>query len=119
MSNSQRVVWGEGMLLTPQHFQQSERYREALQRERGRVQSPLLWGIREFAIEPESLAGGELRVTRCVGILPDGSMFDAPLRAGTRVSQRSDSPGYGARLSPPPRSYTSPGTWSLPDEEAA
>lgn len=83
MSNTRRVLWGEGMLLTPQHFQQSDRHREALDLDRSRTFHPLDWGIRGIAIDPEALHGGELRLLSCTGALPDGALFDVPTRDRT------------------------------------
>ena len=45
MSGEHKVVWSEGMFLRPQHFQQQERYLEALVRRRTVAVLELGWGF--------------------------------------------------------------------------
>ncbi|MBM7063372.1 type VI secretion system baseplate subunit TssK [Pseudomonas sp. UL073] len=79
-----KVVWQEGMLLRPQHFQQHDRYVE--HQLCARVHSLLrhAWGFAELQLDRPCLALGKLLVNRASGLLPDGTLFtigagDAPL----------------------------------------
>ncbi|MDG4584969.1 MAG: type VI secretion system baseplate subunit TssK, partial [Candidatus Competibacter sp.] len=45
MSWYSKVVWSEGMFLRPQHFQQQDRYLEALVRQSCRHLRPYDWGV--------------------------------------------------------------------------
>lgn len=78
MSWNNRVVWSEGMFLRPQHFQQHDRYLEALVEGRCR---PLLaggWGFSELQIDEALLAQGKLAILSAKGLLPDGTPFNIP-----------------------------------------
>lgn len=66
------VLWYEGMLLAPHHFQQAWRRSEALQGY-GLAQAGLFpWGIRRLSIDRAMLAAGSVRILVLEGILPDG-----------------------------------------------
>ncbi|MGH7074701.1 MAG: type VI secretion system baseplate subunit TssK [Stellaceae bacterium] len=73
-----KVVWSQGMFLRPQHFQQQDRYIEALVQ--GRVDGIRghAWGVAEIEINRELLAIGQFGLTRCRGVLPDGTPFNIP-----------------------------------------
>ena len=51
MTWSNRVVWLEGMFLRAQHFQQQDRWLEALVRDRTAALRPHGWGLTEGAIK--------------------------------------------------------------------
>ncbi len=72
MKPTQRVVWSEGMLVAPQHMQQQDLYHERLLDERIAALSPYRWGVVAAEIDPGALGSGQLRVTKFVGVLPDG-----------------------------------------------
>ena len=72
MKPPQRVVWSEGMLVSPQHLQQQDLYHERLLDERIAALAPYRWGVVSAEIDPGALGTDQLRVTRFVGILPDG-----------------------------------------------
>ena len=72
MKPPQRVVWSEGMLVSPQHLQQQDLYHERLLDERIAAVSPYRWGVVSVEIDPGALGSDQLRVTRFVGVLPDG-----------------------------------------------
>ncbi|MFN3241476.1 MAG: type VI secretion system baseplate subunit TssK [Planctomycetota bacterium] len=80
MSNQHRVIWDEGMMLAPQHFQQWERWIEGELHGRGKADSTYGWGFTGLTLDPGALAGGQLAVTWCAGILPDGTSFSSPDR---------------------------------------
>ena len=78
MEQQLKVLWTEGMFLTPHHFQQWDRYYEHLLQQRLRNISPLAWGVRELAINEEALANGQVALSRISAIMPDGMVIDAP-----------------------------------------
>jgi type VI secretion system protein ImpJ len=72
MKSTQRVVWSEGMLVSPQHMQQQDLYHERLLDERIAALTPYRWGVVSVEIDAGALGPGQVRVTKFVGILPDG-----------------------------------------------
>ena len=76
MTVPHRVVWSEGMLISPQHLQQADLYHERLLDRRLAALAPQTWGILSLEVDQGALAAGELRVSRFVGILPDGLYLD-------------------------------------------
>jgi type VI secretion system protein ImpJ len=75
---TQKVAWGEGTLLAPQHFQQAERYQEQALRRRLRALRALDWGLLHLKVDVDALAGGELSLVEGAGVLPDGESFMFP-----------------------------------------
>jgi type VI secretion system protein ImpJ len=73
MKPPQRVVWSEGMLVAPQHLQQQDLYHERLLDERIAALAPYRWGVVSAEVDSGALGGDQVRLTRFVGILPDGS----------------------------------------------
>ena len=78
MSWRSKVLWSEGMLLQPQHFQQQERYRDHFIHTRITAMSPFGWGFVSLELDTAALATGTLALSRAVGIFPDGTPFDMP-----------------------------------------
>lgn len=74
--SAHKVIWREGMLLRPQHFQQSDRYYDHQLKGRTRLLGRYNWGFFDLEIDPQFLATGKLVVSRASGVLPDGSLFD-------------------------------------------
>jgi type VI secretion system protein ImpJ len=73
-----KVVWGEGMFLTPHLFQQADRYHEQVLDFRLRSQAPFGWGVTELSLDEDAVANGQVTVVRCAGVLPDGLAFQIP-----------------------------------------
>lgn len=71
-----KVVWQEGMLLRPQHFQQNDRYYDYQLKTRTQKLESYAWGFFELEIDRQFLNMGKLVVSRASGILPDGTLFD-------------------------------------------
>jgi len=65
------IQWHEGMLLTPEHFQQMNSRQEMLAGY-GLSCLPYQWGVRSFAWDANLLASGLLSVTELEAVLPDG-----------------------------------------------
>lgn len=80
-----KVVWAEGMFLRPQHFQQQERFFDALVQSRSLPGQAFYWGFSELELDSELLALGKLGLISARGVFPDGTPFrfpqddDAPL----------------------------------------
>ena len=78
MAMNRKVVWSEGMLLTPQHFQQWDRHVEGLIAERFLTHVPFAWGITRVDIDHDGLANGRFTLLKCTVVLPDGLVVDIP-----------------------------------------
>ncbi len=70
------VQWYEGMLISPQHFQQSENYLQHLLREFSSAHSAFGYGVYDLKIDTSALASGVIRVLNARGIFKDGLFFD-------------------------------------------
>ena len=69
---SNRIQWHEGMLLTPQHFQQEGARIDALLAWQALAANPYGWGVRHLVIDEARLNQGTLSVLRLEAILPNG-----------------------------------------------
>ncbi|MFW5740360.1 MAG: type VI secretion system baseplate subunit TssK [Myxococcota bacterium] len=78
METSQKVLWKQGMFLTPHHFQQRDRYAEHSLRTHTRQHHPFGHGLVELHIDEDSLAVGDTVITRAAGVFPDGTPFSVP-----------------------------------------
>jgi type VI secretion system protein ImpJ len=78
MSWNSNVVWSEGMLVRPQHFQQQARFLDRLVDERVGALSSHPWGLEELEIDREALSLGKLAIQRLKGTLPDGTPLNIP-----------------------------------------
>ncbi len=81
MAGASRVAWREGLFLRPQHFQQQDRYFDALQRARASALQPYAWGLTEIVVDEGLAPHAKFGVERCAGILPDGLPFALPQEA--------------------------------------
>jgi type VI secretion system protein ImpJ len=73
-----KVVWGEGLFLQPQHLQQQERYLERLVRSSTAGLAPFSYGLTKLDLDTDLLALGKFAVRNAAGILPDGTPFSIP-----------------------------------------
>src|SRR5580698_4777533 len=73
-----KVVWGEGLFLQPQHLQQQERYFERLVRTSTGGLRPFAWGLTQLELDSDLLTLGKFAVRSAAGILPDGTPFSLP-----------------------------------------
>ncbi|MEM8591748.1 MAG: type VI secretion system baseplate subunit TssK [Pseudomonadota bacterium] len=78
MSWDSKVLWSEGLFLQPHHFQQSDRYVEALVGGLARRLSPYAWGVSELEIDDETLKVGQFSIRSCSGLTHDGTTFRVP-----------------------------------------
>lgn len=77
-SFEKRVVWTEGMMLLPQHFQQQTRFVESQIRKQIAFSRPHHWGFHHLVVDQALLKTGKFRLQSASGIFPDGSYFDIP-----------------------------------------
>jgi type VI secretion system protein ImpJ len=73
-----KVVWGEGLFLQPQHLQQQERYFERLVRTSTAGLRPFAWGLTQLDLDTDKLTLGKFGLRSAAGILPDGTPFSLP-----------------------------------------
>lgn len=78
MAINRKVVWSEGMLLTPHHFQHWDHYYESLLTERVKALSPFCWGATSLDIDRDGLANGRFTLLGFDGVLPDGLVVRIP-----------------------------------------
>ena len=78
MIQSPKILWGEGLFLRPQHFQQQDAYHEWRLAQMSRLLHPYAWGVRHVKIDPDALQTGLLRLLELQVVLPDGELFNAP-----------------------------------------
>jgi len=78
MSWSNRVVWREGMFLRTQHFQQQDRWTEALVRGMTRALRPHPWGMIDYALDRDLLGTGRFALSSASGVFEDGTPFMLP-----------------------------------------
>ncbi len=66
------IQWHEGMLLSPQHFQQLCLRQEELLHHHSRLIAPFHWGVGYLTTDPVLLVNGTYRVMEFEGVMPDG-----------------------------------------------
>ncbi|GAB2182340.1 type VI secretion system baseplate subunit TssK [Denitratisoma sp. agr-D3] len=76
---SNALQWSEGMLLSPQHFQQNDIYWHQQLWHRIASLQPNFWGVIDFSLVQVELQAGTVRVERLHAIFPDGLAVQCPL----------------------------------------
>ncbi|KMV31095.1 type VI secretion system baseplate subunit TssK [Photobacterium swingsii] len=71
-----KVVWSEGMFLSPQHFQQQERYLEGFTKDYCGLMNPSRYGLADFNLDHSMTNIGKVGIKNARGIFPDGTPFD-------------------------------------------
>ena len=74
--DKKKVVWSEGMFLSPQHFQQQERYLEEFTKQYCSLMNPMRHGLAELELDYSLISIGKVGIKRAKGIFPDGTPFD-------------------------------------------
>lgn len=72
MKTPLRVVWSEGLLMSPQHLQQMDLYHEQLLGARLDAFEPLNWGVVNIELDRRALESGQVRLQTLSAIMPDG-----------------------------------------------
>lgn len=78
MKTSHRVVWTQGMFLTPQHFQTLENHLETSLHFRDFLSHFSNWGVTQLDVDLEALTNGQFRLDTCTGLMPDGEPVNIP-----------------------------------------
>ena len=78
MSLESKILWYEGMFLSPQHFQQQERYMERFVESKCLAYGVYGWGLQEYELDQQLLKLGKLSVIHSKGVFPDGTPFSFP-----------------------------------------
>jgi type VI secretion system protein ImpJ len=78
MSWKRKVVWSEGMLLQPQHFQQHERHEAHSREVELHTSTPFAWGFSSLELDSAALSIGKVALASAKGIFPDGTPFEMP-----------------------------------------
>ncbi|MBH1986817.1 MAG: type VI secretion system baseplate subunit TssK [Burkholderiales bacterium] len=78
MIQSPKILWGEGLFLRPQHFQQQDAYHEWRLSQVARMLHPHAWGVRHIKVDPDALQAGLLRLLELQVVMPDGELINAP-----------------------------------------
>lgn len=74
--NQNKVVWGEGTLITPQHFQQQERYFEASISKNLSHHQSYYWGFKELHFNTSTNQMGILEISKVSGFFKNGAYFE-------------------------------------------
>ncbi len=70
-----KVVWLEGMFLSPQHFQQQERYLKSYIHKLASMLDPDRVGFAQLHIDTDQLKAGKICLRTARGLFPDGTPF--------------------------------------------
>jgi len=87
------IQWHEGLLLTPQHFQQLSSRLESLIQALPAWYVPFYWGVRAFDYDPSDFTAGVLTVRTLDAVMPDGLHVSLPAdRADLQLDLRPLAP---------------------------
>lgn len=78
MTQTSKVLWGEGLFLRPQHFQQQDQYHEHRLHQTVSATHPYAWGVNALQLDREALSHGTLRLMELALIFQDGEIYSAP-----------------------------------------
>lgn len=78
MTDSNKVVWTEGLFLRTQHLQQQDRYAEWMVRRSLRSTPLQSWGFSLLTLDPNAIEAGMIGISAAKGVLPDGTLFSIP-----------------------------------------
>jgi type VI secretion system protein ImpJ len=73
-----KILWGEGLFLRPQHFQQQDHYHEERLHRTAALLHPYAWGVGALQVDRDALANDTLRVLELSLRFPDGELYAAP-----------------------------------------
>jgi len=73
------IQWHEGMLLSPQHFQQNDVRFEQMLNTRFRLSMPNYYGVYSLQIDPVVIPDGIFRIVSIQAVMPDGLIVDYQL----------------------------------------
>ncbi|GFZ98840.1 type VI secretion system baseplate subunit TssK [Dyella caseinilytica] len=73
---AQKPLWHEGLILTPQHFQQQEQWLRFAHRQLASLALAEPWGMLGVDVDEEALNASRFKLTRLAVRLPDGTSID-------------------------------------------
>jgi type VI secretion system protein ImpJ len=78
MSIKNKILWGEGLFLRPQHFQQQDLYHEHRLHASVKALHPYIWGVASLRVDEDALSNNTLRIQEMALIFQDGEIYNAP-----------------------------------------
>ena len=72
MSKRTRIIWSEGLLLSPQHLQLQDRYHEERCTEMSRNVRPFGHGLVRLVLDDDAIRNGQVILHEGAGVLPGG-----------------------------------------------
>jgi type VI secretion system protein ImpJ len=75
---SGKILWGEGLFLRPQHFQQQDQYHEERLHRTAGLLHPYAWGVVALQVDRDALANNALRLLELSLRFQDGELYSAP-----------------------------------------
>jgi type VI secretion system protein ImpJ len=78
VTKAHHILWGEGVFLRPQHFQQQDLYVDARLHQCMELAHTHPWGVGALEVDREVLASGLIRFNRLEMAFQDGAFLDAP-----------------------------------------
>lgn len=78
MKQPAKMLWYEGLELSPRQFQRQDQYHEARLQRVTSAALPHLWGVHALEWDPDALRNQVLRATSMGIIFQDGELYDAP-----------------------------------------
>lgn len=78
MKSVQKLMWGEGLFLRPQHFQYQDVYHEQRLANAIKALHSCMWGISSLQVDTNALDSGLLRLTELRALMQDGEPIEAP-----------------------------------------
>jgi len=73
-----KLLWGEGLLLRPQHFQRQDQYHEHRLHKSIATVHPYAWGVERLEIDRDAIGNDVLRILALSLRFQDGELVDAP-----------------------------------------
>jgi type VI secretion system protein ImpJ len=75
---SGKILWGDGLFLRPQHFQQQDQYHEQRLHHSLQALHPYAWGVGQIQIDRDALSNNALRLLELSLRFQDGELYSAP-----------------------------------------
>jgi type VI secretion system protein ImpJ len=75
---SSKILWGEGLFLRPQHFQQQDQHHEERLHRTAGLLHPYAWGVSALQVDRDALANNALRLLELSVRFQDGELYAAP-----------------------------------------
>ncbi len=88
MKRNRKIIWGEGMFIAPQHFQQQERYfSHYIEQYVAALGAGQNYGVTALEIDRERLKIGQFSLRYCKGVFADGSYFESDRELLLEISE--------------------------------